>query len=173
MSVVIPTLETERLILRAFRDADHAAVADFYGNDPASKYVGGPMDSPMSWRRIATFLGHWQLRGFGPFALERKDTGAWVGMCNLWCPPEFPEREIGWGLIASERGQGLAHEAALRVRRHALETLGWSTLVSYIVPENEPSRRVASRLGAVCERTIQVRDNTVEVWRHPRAGGDV
>jgi RimJ/RimL family protein N-acetyltransferase len=171
MSVTIPTLETERLILRAFRDADHDDVADFFANDAGAAYVGGPLDRRLSWRLIATFLGHWQLRGFGPFALQRKDNGTWIGFCNLWRPPEFPENEIGWALREADRGHGFVNEAAQRVRAYAFETLRWPTLVSYIMADNGPSQRVAERLGAICEGDVVIRDTAVGVWRHPRPGG--
>lgn len=171
MTVVIPTLETERLWLRPFKDADHDAVADFFTNDPGARYVGGPTDRRGAWRVIATFIGHWHLRGFGPFAIEDKATAQWLGWCNLWRPPEFPEIEIGWTLAERHRGKGYVHEAAVRVRAYALDTLKLPTLVSYIVPENTTSRRVAERLGAKHETSIDMRKVLVDVWRHPRTGG--
>ena len=170
MNLSIPTLETERLWLRPFKDDDHDAVADFYANDSGALYVGGATDRRGAWRVIATFVGHWHLRGFGPFAIEDKATGRWLGWCNLWRPPEFPEREIGWTLVAAHRGKGLVHEAAVRVRDYAFETQGFSTLVSYIVPENVTSRRVAERLGARHDGQVEMRGVTVDVWRHPKPG---
>ncbi len=171
MTVIIPTLETERLILRAFRDEDHDAVADFYANDPGAAYVGGSTDRRGAWRVIATFVGHWQLRGFGPLAIEDKATQRWLGWCNLWRPPEFPEIEVGWTLAAPFRGKGYVHEAAVRVRAYAFDDMQLPTLVSYIVPGNVASKRVAERLGAKRDGAAQINGVTVDVWRHPHPRG--
>lgn len=169
--IAIPTLETERLVLRAFEDRDHDAVARFYADDAGASYVGGPIDRRQAWRVIAAFVGHWHLRGFGPFAVQPKAGGDVIGWCNLWRPPEFPEIEIGWTLFEPHRGKGYVDEAARRVRAYAFETLKLSTLVSYIAPENEPSRRVAERLGARHDGRIAINGKTVDVWRHMPRGG--
>ena len=170
MTVTIPTLETERLVLRCCVDADHAAMADFFANDKGAEFVGGPCDARQAWRVLATFVGHWYLRGYGPFALEDRATGTWIGWCAIWRPPEFPEIEIGYTLREAWRGKGLVTEAASRVRTYAFETLKLPTLVSYIRPDNAPSKQVARRLGARLEGTIELRATEVEVWRHPKQG---
>ena len=119
---------------------------------------------------LATFVGHWHLRGYGPFALEDKATGTWVGWCSLWRPPEFPEIELGYALREAWRGKGLITEAATRVRAYAFETQRLPTLVSYIRPDNAPSIHVVQRLGAAHDGTIELRGVTAEVWRHPTPG---
>ena len=66
-------------------------------------------------------------------------------------------------------GKGYATEAAARCRDHAFEALGAPTLVSYIAPANEASRRVAERLGARMEATIDLLGfGPHEVWRYPK-----
>jgi RimJ/RimL family protein N-acetyltransferase len=170
MTIIIPTLETERLILRAWRADDYAPIADFYANDPNAKFVGGPQVAIDTWRRFAAIVGHWQLKGFGLFALEEKSSGAWIGWCGLWNPPEFPEIEMGYALAAPFRGKGYILEAATRVRAHAFDTVKLATLVSYINPANAPSQRVAVRLGAKRDGTADIRGVTVDVWRHVWAG---
>jgi RimJ/RimL family protein N-acetyltransferase len=169
---MIPTLETERLLLRPWREADHPALARFMASEPA-RFVGGPMHEADSWRRLALFLGHWQLRGFGPWALEEKGTARLAGYAGLWHPFGFPESEILYALFDEAfRGRGYATEAALRARRHAYEALGWRTAVSFILPENVPSQRVAARSGARLEGSATFAFNDgpwrhPQVWRHP------
>ncbi|MGR3469083.1 MAG: GNAT family N-acetyltransferase, partial [Shimia sp.] len=65
---MIPTLHTERLILRALNEDDFAPLAAFYADD-RSRFVGGPKDADQTWRILATEIGHWTLRGYGRFGV--------------------------------------------------------------------------------------------------------
>lgn len=91
----IPTLETDRLILRALREEDFAAEYDFFASE-TSRFVGGPLPEHRTWRALATVIGHWALRGFGFWALEDKATGTYQGRVGLWYPLGWKEREIAW-----------------------------------------------------------------------------
>jgi len=93
----IPTLETDRLIMRPFQESDFEPMAAFYGSDVSSFY-GGPCDREEAWRKFAVYPGHWSLRGYGPWALEEKATGAYVGLSGLWYPENWPEPELTWAL---------------------------------------------------------------------------
>jgi RimJ/RimL family protein N-acetyltransferase len=166
---MIPTLETERLKLRAWGEADFEAYAEIYADDVHARYIGGACSRNDAWRRMAAFVGHWVLRGYGLWALEGRTDGAFKGWAGLWNPEGWPEPEVGWGLVASARGQGIATEAASRARLYAYETLGWTTAISLIVMANLPSIRVAERLGARLERTLNFRDFETGVFRHPDA----
>jgi RimJ/RimL family protein N-acetyltransferase len=162
-----PTLETERLRLRAWRNDDLDAFAAFTSDREATRFVGGTFSRGDTWRRIAMFLGHWQLRGFGNWAIEERASGAFVGYGGLWKPEGWPEPEVMWGLLPTFHGRGYATEAATRARTFAFQDLRWPTAVSYIVAENLPSRRVAERLGATHDGTIELKGTAVDVWRHP------
>ena len=152
VTIEFPTLETERLLFRTFRhETDFEAYAAFYASEQA-RYYGGPLDRALAWRAAAAMMGHWIIRGYGPWAIEEKATGDFIGMVGLWYPEGWPEREITWALIANKQGQGFAYEAAIRARRYAYETLGWDQVYSCISEGNNASTRLAERLGAVLER---------------------
>ncbi len=169
-TVTIPTLETDRLILRATREADIAAEIEFYASD-AARFVGGPKKPHETWRILATMLGHWALRGYGFWALEEKATGAYMGRVGLWYPHGWFEREIGWTLMPAAQGKGFATEAALAARAHAYDVLGWDTAISQIDPANAPSKAVARRLGATFETFYQDPEyGEIEIWRHLAPG---
>jgi len=163
----IPTLETERLRLRAWREEDLEPYAIFCASEATARFLGGVCNRQDAWRRIAMFLGHWALRGFGNWAIEEKATGRWVGYSGLWAPDGWPEPEVMWGIAADRQGRGYATEAGRCARDFAYAHLGWRTLVSYIAPANAPSQRVARRLGATCERDIELRGSPAGVYRHP------
>lgn len=162
-----PTLETERLVMRGWREQDHAAFAALLGDEESARFIGGPCGISEAWRRMANQIGHWVLRGYGSWVLEEKASGDWVGYSGLWFPHGWPEPEVMWGLKAAARGRGYATEAAGRARAFAYGELGWRTAISLIAPENAPSQAVAGRLGAKREGTIELRGAVADVWRHP------
>lgn len=163
----IPTLVTQRLILRAWREEDLDALAVFYAHEDTARFVGGVCTRDEAWRRMASMVGHWMLRGYGPWAIEERRTNVFVGYTGLWKPEGWPEPELIWGLAAHAQGKGYATEAAGAARRYAYETLGWRTLASFIRSQNEPSRRVAIRLGAVVDGQFELRGFPIDVHRHP------
>jgi RimJ/RimL family protein N-acetyltransferase len=167
VGVDIPTLETERLRMRGWREEDHGPFADFCANKATARFMGGPCSREGAWRRIAIQIGHWALRGYGSWVLEEKASGDWVGYSGLWRPDGWPEPEIMWGLAADAQGRGYATEAAQRARAFAYGELGWTTAISCIDPENLPSQRVAERLGAKREGSMELRGSTVGIYRHP------
>ncbi len=163
----IPTLETERLILRAPCPADFPAFAEFYAS-PRSQFVGGPATAEQSWRFLAGELGHWPLRGYGRWAVEEKSTGRLAGIIGPWNAEGWPEPELGWDLMNEFEGKGYATEAASAGRAYAYDVLGWTTMISLVSPENTASARLAERLG--CKRDgdfDHVRHGFLHVWRHP------
>lgn len=163
----IPTVETERLILRAYRQSDFEAFAEFYTTE-RSRFVGGPMTRELAWRALGTHLGHWALRGYGFWAVEEKGSGTFCGHVGLWNPEGWAGPEVGWVLMGHAEGRGIALEAALAARAHAYGTLGWTTAVSAIDPGNTRSIRLAERMGCTHESDFQhVRLGLMQVWRHP------
>jgi len=140
-------------------------MAEFYA-DPISAFYGGPTDRRDAWRKFAVFPGHWALRGYGPWALEEKSTGAFVGLSGLWFPEGWPEPEITWALLPAHHGKGYATEAARRSLISAYEDFNWTTAISVVAEANEASARVATRLGAVADGTIENRYGTATVFRH-------
>jgi RimJ/RimL family protein N-acetyltransferase len=165
--MTVPVLETERLRMREWREADLAPLAAFYTDAAAARFLRRPSDLDEAWRFLAVRVGHWVLRGYGAWALEEKASGLWVGYCGLWNPHGWPEPEVMWSLAPSARGRGYATEAARRARDFAYDQLGWTTVISCIVPENVASQGVAHRLGAKLERSIELKGHTTGIYRHP------
>jgi len=149
-------LETERLRLRFWREAYFDRYAEVYSDEEQARFIGGRLDRPQAWRHMAMLTGHWALRGFGPWAVVEKSSGNFVGSIGLWFPEGWPELELGYWLAPEARGTGYATEAGARSLDFAFEELGATTLVSYIHPANEASKRVAERLGASYEETIEL-----------------
>ena len=143
------TLQTERLILRLFREADLDAYAEMSGDAEVMQHIGSglPMNRAEAWRSLALMLGHWQLRGYGLWAVEERASGALVGRIGCWNPEGWPGLEVGWMLLRRYWGRGFATEGARAALRHAFLQLGCRHVLSLIRPANAASIRVAERLG--------------------------
>ncbi len=163
-----PVLETERLVLRA-PDASDAAAFIGFCQSARARFIGGPMTAENAWMMLATVMGHWLLKGFGLWVMVPRGQTQAIGTAGCLHPPVWPEGEISWHLWnEADEGKGLAAEAVRAVRGHAYDALGWKTAVSYIVPRNTRSIKLAERLGA--ERDSNARHPLSEpafVYRHP------
>jgi len=163
----IPTLETDRLILRAPTEADFEAEVEFWQSE-RSHFVGGPMTREQGWRSFASLLGHWHMRGYGFWAVEEKATQTYCGRVGLWNPEGWPEPEIGWTLLDHAEGRGIAFEAAMESRKYAYQVLDWDTAISCIDPANTRSAALATKMGATYDYDHQhPRYGLMKVWRHP------
>ena len=82
MSVVVPTLETDRLIMRPPSADAFPHYEEFYTDADASRFYEGPMTVGKTWATLAADIGYWQLQGFGVWVLEQKSDGRLLG--GLW-----------------------------------------------------------------------------------------
>ncbi len=170
--IEIPTLETERLVLRGPASRDLDAFSAFYASE-RSQYVGGPLEKRESWRMFGLEIGHWDLRGYGMWSVILKGDDTALGMVGMWCPIDWPEQELGWILWPAAEGKGIGFEAATAARDYAYGTLGWKTAVSYIDAPNARSIALATRLGCTLDetaKTLPSDDVPVLVYRHPAPG---
>lgn len=160
-------LETERLRLRQWQSKDASSVIKFYKDPQNSKFVGGPRDDDQAWRGLALLVGHWQLKGFGYWAVEEKHSIDFVGCVGLWQSPGWPELELGYWILEQYFGKGYAKEACVACIEFACQELDAESLVSYIDAENLPSIRLAESLGAHYEKTIELATHGPHgVYRH-------
>lgn len=164
---MIPTLSTERLTLRAPRLDDFGAYAEFCASDRA-KFVGGPLDRVEAWAKFCGLPGQWALRGYGRWIVADRDTDAPLGIVGIYHPDDWPEAELAWTMFEGGEGRGLALEAALAARAHVYATLGWTTTISCIDPDNARSAALARRLGCRPDGTfLHPKYGTMHIHRHP------
>ena len=158
MTASIPTLTTRRLLLRAFQPGDLQPLAAIHADPEVMRYLGDgqPLTPATTWRSLAMHLGHWQLRGYGMWAVVERATGRTIGRAGLWNPEGWPGLEVGWLLARDRWGHGFATEAARAALHHAFTTLDTDHVISVIAPANAASIRVAEKLGEAYERTIQI-----------------
>lgn len=144
-----PRLETPRLILRAIDvERDFEPWAAMMADAETARFIGGVQERAAAWRGMCTIVGHWQVRGYGFFAVEEKATGAFVGRIGPWYPEGWPAREVGWTIRREFWGKGYAREAATATIDWAFDHLGWESVIHTIDPANAPSIALATRLGS-------------------------
>jgi RimJ/RimL family protein N-acetyltransferase len=110
--------------------------------------LSGHLSAEDSWRQLAMFIGHWELRGFGMWAIAEVDRpDVLVGRVGAHQPEGWPDFEIGWVLARAYWGRGYATEGASAAMRYAFDVLERPRVVSLIHTSNARSRAVAERLG--------------------------
>ncbi len=171
MKVAAPLeLHTERLHLRPFRAADHARYAAINADEEVMRHIGtgGPIAADACWRAMAVMLGHWQLRGYGMWAVTLRDGGELIGHAGFIDPPGWPGFELGWLLAREHWGQGYAREAARAALEVAYATLHRDRVISLVRPANERSARLARALGAERASTVQFLGGEADLYEHRR-----
>ncbi len=150
-------LETERLILRMWREEDFEPYAEICKDPEVMRYLNGkPYTRLESWRHLAFLIGHWHLRGYGHWAVEEKASGELAGRIGYLNPDGWPGFEIGWTLGRRFWGKGYAIEGARRALDYAFTELDQRHVISLIHPENHPSIRVAEKLGEKHEAATEI-----------------
>jgi len=159
----LPTLATDRLMLRAPRVTDFDAYAQI-ACSPRGAHLGGPMTREDAWADFSQMTSTWLLHGHGLWTIGHAGTIA--GFVVLGFEPGDQEPELGFMLTETAEGHGIAFEAASAALTHAFDTLGWPTLVSYIAPENARSIALARRLGACPDGEITEGGQTTLIYRY-------
>jgi RimJ/RimL family protein N-acetyltransferase len=160
-------IRTERLVLRKPTDDDVDALCEIYSDPEVMRYIGTgdvfDLEETRAW--VEKALVRWEANGFGHFVIEHE--GEVIGRAGflVWDPdewrtgtlPELGDRaavELGWMLGRAHWGNGYAVEAALACRDHAFRELGLARLISLIAPGNDPSMRVAEKIGSRYVRDV-------------------
>ena len=172
-----PTIETERLTLRAWTKADFRPWFEIMQQPEVHRHFGpNPSGLEDVWRRLAAAVGGWQLLGFGTWAVERRSDGKLVGnvgLFNAWrdLEPQFGEEpEMGWIFVAETHGLGLALEACRAALDWAETNLDPTPIWAIIAPENAPSLKLAEKLDFAVHNNTAYHDEPTVVLKRPAWG---
>ena len=144
----VPELRTERLLMRGFRDEDYERWAEISADPRSAPGSASPtgLTPHEAWLDMAMLSGHWELRGFGHWALEELETGELVGRAGLYYPPDWPGIEVGWTVAREHWGKGYAPEAARAA-------CAWAHDGSGVRPHRQPHRTPATSSRSASPRS--------------------
>ena len=161
----VPTfrLETDRLVIRSWDEADRAAFRRMNADPRVMAFFPSPLSEALSDALLARIQAHRAEHGFTFWAVEHKATSEFAGFTGLgrvtFDAPFAPCVEIGWRFLPDFWGRGYAFEAARRVLDHAFNTLKLPEVVAFTTVTNIPSQRLMQRLGML--------RNPAEDFDHP------
>jgi RimJ/RimL family protein N-acetyltransferase len=142
------TIETVRLRLRARVVADLEPIVAMDADPVVRRFIGGPLDPAPHRREVRRNIVEGRPEPHASWAIEWRDRPGLLGLCGLSRSEETGgATQIGWRLLPSAWGRGVATEAAGAVLARALGPLGLRAVVALIHPGNRASVRVAEKIG--------------------------
>ena len=167
MSRTIPTISTSRLTLRAMRTEDFGRFAEIWAMPEVVTHISGqPRSKPQSWDAFLRNAGHWQISGFGQWAIQPHGVPLMAGQCGFFFGSRnlgedfdtFPE--AGWVLAPEAQGKGLGLDAVQAAHDWFDRVIAGRT-VCMIAPQNTGSLRIAEALGYVLLREAKVEGDDI------------
>jgi len=147
----VTPLETERLVLRGWRETDLAPFAALNADPRVMEYLPSPLSASESDAFAARIRDHFDAHGYGLYAVEERETAAFLGFVGLnrtnFDAHFTPAVEIGWRLAYEAWGRGFASEAARACLQYAFVTLALPEVVSFTAVDNRRSAAVMQRIG--------------------------
>ena len=144
-------IQTQRLILRPWQEADRAPFAALNADPEVRRYFPSTQTREESDASVDRQIAHFDAHGFCFWAVDRRDTGEFIGFTGLKVlgedEPLRPGVEIGWRLAREAWGWGYASEAARAALTDGFERLGLSEILAFTATTNAPSEAVMRRIG--------------------------
>lgn len=163
-------LETDRLILREWRDEDAEPFATMNADPRVREFFPRTLSRQQSDNELECIRRRFDQQGFGLWAVELPRLAAFIGFVGLnrldFEAHFTPAIEIGWRLSAEHWGKGYATEGAAEVLRFAFEDLSLDEVVSMTAIQNVRSRRVMEKLG-MCRSAEDDFDHPKVAAGHP------
>lgn len=162
--IKIKILETDRLILRTWRDEDLQQMLAINQDPKVMEYFPELQDLESTKKLIVRINSHFEKYGYTVYATIRKDSGEFIRFIGLFTP-EFeshftPATEIGWRLSSTHWGKGFATEGAKAALDYGFTRCGLKEIVSFTAAGNAKSIRVMQKIG--------LQHNEADDFDHPK-----
>lgn len=145
---------------------DFEEYAAMFADSNVVRYLGNgqPLSRFMAWQSMAAVVGHWQLRGYGMWAVAEHTTNVLIGRIGFLDGEGWPGFELGWMLSAAYWGKGYGTEGAIAALDYAFNHLNRDQVISLIHPDNTHSLAMAERLGERLEGKTTLFDREVLIY---------
>lgn len=144
-------IETERLLLRDWIASDLVPYIRMNADEQVMEFFLSKLSEAESLEMLDRIKTEITQRGFGFFAVERKEDNAFMGFVGLhqvgFDVDFVPAVEIGWRLLPEFWGKGYTPEAARGCFNFAKEQLGMKEIVAFTSVPNKKSERVMEKVG--------------------------
>jgi RimJ/RimL family protein N-acetyltransferase len=142
-------LETDRLIVRKFTEADLDALYRLDSDPDVMKYIsnGIPRTYEQTERSINNILQYYDSHDYGIWAIIYKPENKFIGWAGLKDLDNTDKIEIGYRFFKDYWGKGIATEASMAIRDYGFNVLGLKRIVGITNPENKGSIRVFEKIG--------------------------
>lgn len=174
MTAAFPVLHTARLTMTPVGLGDFDDLKQVWADpDFVAAITGRPLSEEEVWFRLLRDIGHWNALGRGNWSMRMTDTGAYVGSVGVLdyrreLTPRFDAPELGWGVATPFQGQGLAAEGLRAALGWVDTTLEAPRTVCMISPDNQPSIRLAEKVGYRTYGEGDYKNHTVRLFARPR-----
>lgn len=154
--MIVPEIETERLLLRGLQVGDIDAHAALWADPIVTRFIGGkPQSREEAWNGLLRHFGMWSAVGFGFWAIVDKASGRLIGEAGFQDrqrglnPSLDGTLEAGWTFLPAAHGKGFASETLAAMLKWADERFLNQPVTCIIEPENTASLRLAEKFGFV------------------------
>ncbi|WP_462187759.1 GNAT family N-acetyltransferase [Frankia sp. CcWB2] len=152
----IPTVVTDRLVLRGWRAADLEPYAAMNADPETMRYLDGTFGAAGTERLVTHLIGMWVIRGHGMWAVEDRETGEFLGRAGTYFADGWPEVEVAVSIRRDRWGQGLGTEAIRAALDFGFQRLPVDELITATHQENAGMNAIAGKLGMTFREVADV-----------------
>jgi RimJ/RimL family protein N-acetyltransferase len=158
-------INTERLIMRGWRESDLAPWAAMNADPEVRQFLGPVLTFQQSSAWVLNFQDDLDRYGYGFWAVEVRESGQFIGFTGLQLvDDEMPVSgvEAGWRLARAAWGHGYATEAALGALAYGFDAMGLQEILAVTMAANSRSQALMRRIGMTTDPAEDFDDPDVD-----------
>jgi RimJ/RimL family protein N-acetyltransferase len=154
--VSVPTVHTDRLVLRSWRQTDIEPYAAMNADEETMRYLDGTFSRAVTERLVTHLAGMWIILGHGMWAVEDRTSGEFLGRAGTYYADGWPGVEVAVSIRRDRWGQGLGTEAVRAALAFGFDRLNVDELVAVAHQRNAGMNAIARNLGMTLREVADV-----------------